>query len=86
MTGLSIRVCWHIHDDGMPEEEAFTRAWFDWPEVAAETAERHQVRVVDTPRMRIVLLRPELQRRYEASRAVVCDAPVIRKSPPLNTE
>jgi hypothetical protein len=81
MSGLALRVVWPIHDDAMYEAEAFVAAWFEWP----DRVEEHQVTVTGTPRMRVVLLSPEQQVHLRASRAVVCEAPVIRRTTPERT-
>ncbi|MET0415804.1 MAG: hypothetical protein ABW022_07265 [Actinoplanes sp.] len=75
MTGLTLRVVWPIHDDGMYDAAAITAAWFEWPAFT----ERYQVTIVDTPRMRVVELDERQRNTYRAARAVVCEAPVVRR-------
>ncbi|MFI5891954.1 hypothetical protein ACIA5D_17775 [Actinoplanes sp. NPDC051513] len=70
-----LRVEWPIHDDRMLDDEAIASAWFDWPHFP----EKHQVTVVGTPTMRVEPIPAERQRQTRATRAVVCEAPVIAR-------
>ncbi len=73
---LKLRVVWPINDEAMYDDEAMTEAWFDWP----KHPEHHQVTVVDNPRMQVVCLDAEQRQKLRASRAVVCEAAVIRRA------
>ncbi|WP_045740905.1 hypothetical protein [Actinoplanes rectilineatus] len=78
-----LRVVWPIHDDAMYDDEAIADAWIDWP----HHPEKQQVTVVDTPRMHVVRLDPRQQEAFGASRAVMCEAHVIERTPiPIKKE
>lgn len=72
---LTLRVVWPILDDRMYDAEAVTAAWFEWPAFV----DRYEVDAVDTPRMRIVDLTAQQETDLGATRAVVCEAPVVRR-------
>ncbi len=76
MSGLKLRVVWPIVDDAMYDDEALAEAWFEWPAFP----ERYQVTVVDSPRMQVIRLDAEQRQQMRASRAVVCEAPVIQRA------
>lgn len=75
MTGWTLRVVWPIHDPAMYETEAVAAATFEWPWFA----EKHQVTVTGSPTIRVVPLGVQQQVELRADRAVVCEAPVIRR-------
>ena len=78
MTGTHVlRVVWPIHDDAMFDAEAIAYASLDWPALA----EKHQVTALEVPRYRVVQLDEQQQRGFNAKRAVVCGAPVIKRTP-----
>lgn len=72
---LTLRVVWPIHDPGMRDAEAIATATFEWPTFAEE----RQVTVTAPPRIRVVQLDAHQRQGLNAERAVVCDAPVIRR-------
>lgn len=76
MNGLTLRVIWPILDDSMYDTEAITAAWFEWPAFV----DRYQVDAVDVPRMRVVELTAHQETDLGATRAVVCEAPVVRRT------
>ena len=76
MTGWKLRVVWPVLDDAMYDIEAITEAWFQLPQFAEDL----QVTIADRPRMAVVALTLEQQRKWRAARAVVCEAPVIRRN------
>jgi hypothetical protein len=76
VTGWILRVEWPIHDPAMYDTEAITEAWFQLPGMAEE----HQVTFADQPKMRVVALPVERQLELGATRAVVCEAPVFRRT------
>lgn len=77
MTGnWTLRVVWPIEDTAMYEAEAITAAWFELPGFAEE----HQVTLTDRPKMRVIDLPAAQQQELGATRAVVCEAPVIRRT------
>lgn len=78
MTSWILRVVWPVHDDAMYDAEAITAAWFEVPGFAEE----HQVTLTDRPRMKVVVLGAGQQQELRATRAVVCEAPVIRRTAP----
>lgn len=75
MTALTLRVVWPIHDDAMRDAEAIAAASLEW----ADFAEDRQVTVTGPPRIRVVQLDAHQRLGLRADRAVVCDAPVIRR-------
>lgn len=77
MTAWTLRVVWPIHDPAMYDAEAITAAWSELPGFA----EAKQVTFADRPRMSVVALTDEQRVAFGASRAVVCEAPVIRRTP-----
>jgi hypothetical protein len=76
VSGLTLRVVWPIIDDAMYDAEAIADASFEWPVFA----EQHQVTVLDTPRIRVVHLDDQQRQGLNARRAVVCEAPVIKRT------
>lgn len=76
MSDLTLRIVWPIYDTFMSDADAIAAAWFELPELAEE----RQVTVVDRPRMTVVQLDGDQQQTFRASRAVVCDAPVIKRT------
>lgn len=76
MTGWTLRVVWPIENDAMYDTEAITAAWFQIPDLAEE----HQVTLTGQPRMHVVALSAERQQELGTTRAVVCEAPVIRRT------
>jgi hypothetical protein len=74
-----LRVVWPILDDAMFDDEAVAAAWFDWPKFLHD----YRVEPTDSPRMRVVdLTDMALTARQrtafrKATRAVVCEAPVM---------
>lgn len=76
MTAWTLRVMWPVLDAAMYETEAIYEAWAELPQFA----EDRQVTFADSPKMRVVQLTPEQQVKFGASRAVVCEAPVIRRT------
>jgi hypothetical protein len=79
----SLRVVWPIVNDAMFDHEALTEAWFDWPhhlrEWRVEPVESPRIRVVDLADIRLDARQQEAFR--SATRAVVCDAPVVKRTP-----
>lgn len=75
--GLKLRVLWPIVDDTMTDAEAVADAAMEWPAFA----EVYQVTVLDVPRIRVIALDARRQRRFQATRAVVCEAPVVQRVP-----
>lgn len=76
MSDLTLQVVWPIHDDAMYDTEAIALAWEQWPAFA----EAEQVTVVGTPKIRIAPIAAPHQEEMQATRAVVCSAPVIKRS------
>lgn len=76
----TLRVVWPIVDDALFDDEAFVQAWLDWPKFLRD----YQVEPVDNPRIRVVdlddvpLSGRERAAFRKATRAVVCEAPVVR--------
>lgn len=77
-TGLSLRVVWPIHDEAMRDAEAMERAWVEWPAFA----EARQVTVVGQPLISVKPVVIEHQEALQATRVVVCEAPVIKRVNP----
>lgn len=81
MREYTLRVVWPITDDAMFDDEAIASAWFEWPKYLHE----YQVEATDNPRMRVVdLADVQLTDRQraalgKATRAVVCEAPTVRR-------
>ncbi len=75
MNAWTLRVVWPIHDPAMRDAEAIASASFEWPDFA----EDRQVTVTAPPRIRVVQLDAHQRQGLHADRAVVCDAPVIRR-------
>lgn len=76
-----LRVVWPILNDTLFDDEAFVEAWLDWPRFLRD----YRVEPVDSPRIRVVDLDDvplsvrERAAFRKATRAVVCEAPVVRR-------
>lgn len=75
MSGLTLRVVWPIVDPLLSDQDAILEAWADLPSFA----EHYQVTVSDRPRMWVKELDIDQARAFKALRAVVCEAPVVRR-------
>lgn len=73
--GLTLRVVWPVLDAAMFDREAMKEAERHWPGFL----ERHQVRTVGGPIMRVVETDEHQRQAFGADRAVVCIAPVVRR-------
>lgn len=73
----TFKVTWPIHDDSLFPDEAIAEARRKW----AGIAEQHQVTITGVPEYRVDDLNATQAAIYEASRAVVCEAPAMPRIP-----
>lgn len=80
--GLTLQVVWPVLDESMFDREAMREAARQWPGFV----ERHRVRLVGAPQMRVVELDDWQRLAFGAARAVICAAPVEKRPPQTGGE